>query len=193
MRQAIAVFAYNHGNYETAFRKFMPLAEHGNAEAQYNIGLMYSEGQGVRQDDAEAMNWCRKAAAQGDMNARFLVGLHIPNQPDSVPTPEAAAPVSAPTDGLLLEPAPSAILLPPPSEASIRDEGAIGYRFRAALQLDTPMDVLEMHDRFVELGEELGDYPVIAKIFHKVVHFDHVVITIHHWFPTPFCVAAPPR
>ena len=160
LRKAIAVFAYNHGNYETAFRKLLPLAEHGNAEAQYYVGLMYSEGQGVPQDDAEAMNWCRKAATQGDANARFLVALQVPNKPDSVPTPEAAPPDSAPTDEILLEPAPTVLALAPPSEASSLDEGVVGYRFRAVLQLDTPMHVLEMHDRFVELDGELGDYPV---------------------------------
>ena len=54
----MAVFAYNHGSYDTAFRNFLPLAEHGNAEAQYYVGLMYSEGQGVRQDDGVAIEWC---------------------------------------------------------------------------------------------------------------------------------------
>ena len=40
-------------------------AEQGNAEAQYNLGLMYLEGLGVKQDNAEAYAWIRTAAAQG--------------------------------------------------------------------------------------------------------------------------------
>ncbi len=40
-------------------------AEQGNAEAQYNLGLMYLEGQGVKQDNVEAYAWIRTAAAQG--------------------------------------------------------------------------------------------------------------------------------
>ena len=40
-------------------------AEHGNAEAQYDLGLMYLEGLGVKQDNAEAYAWIRTAAAQG--------------------------------------------------------------------------------------------------------------------------------
>ena len=40
-------------------------AEQGDAEAQYNLGLMYLEGQGVKQDNAEAYAWIRTAAAQG--------------------------------------------------------------------------------------------------------------------------------
>ncbi len=33
-----------------------------NVEAQYNLGLMYDNGKGVRQDYVEAAKWCRKAA-----------------------------------------------------------------------------------------------------------------------------------
>ncbi len=40
-------------------------AEQGNAEAQYNLGLMYLECQGVKQDNVEAYAWIRTAAAQG--------------------------------------------------------------------------------------------------------------------------------
>ncbi len=40
-------------------------AEQGNAEAQYNLGVMYLEGQGVKQDTVEAYAWIRTAAAQG--------------------------------------------------------------------------------------------------------------------------------
>jgi uncharacterized protein len=33
--------------------------------AQYNLGVMYAIGQGVPEDDAEAVKWYRKAAEQG--------------------------------------------------------------------------------------------------------------------------------
>ena len=39
-------------------------AEQGDAEAQYNLGLMYSNGVGIAPDDAEAMHWFRLAAEQ---------------------------------------------------------------------------------------------------------------------------------
>jgi TPR repeat protein len=41
-------------------------AEHGDAEAQYNLGILYHDGQGVPRDDAEAVKWYRKAAEQGN-------------------------------------------------------------------------------------------------------------------------------
>jgi len=37
----------------------------GNGRAQNMLGIMYSRGQGVRQDFAEAVKWYRKAAEQG--------------------------------------------------------------------------------------------------------------------------------
>ena len=41
-------------------------AEQGDASAQFNLGIMYANGQGVLKDDAEAMRWYRLAAEQGD-------------------------------------------------------------------------------------------------------------------------------
>ena len=54
--------AYEAGVYETAFKKLLPLAEAGDAEAQYNLGVMYSEGLGVQQDYAEAVPCARRTS-----------------------------------------------------------------------------------------------------------------------------------
>jgi uncharacterized protein len=62
------------GDYATALQEWRPLAEQGDAEAQYNLGIMYSNGQGVIQDDTEAVNWYRKAAEQGSARAQFNLG-----------------------------------------------------------------------------------------------------------------------
>ncbi len=40
-------------------------AEQGDPSAQYNLGVMYLEGLGVKQDSVEAYAWIRTAAAQG--------------------------------------------------------------------------------------------------------------------------------
>ena len=66
--------AFERGDYETAFREWLPLAEAGNATAQYNLGLLYDKGQGVPQDDQEALRWWRKAAEQGlaEAQAAFI-------------------------------------------------------------------------------------------------------------------------
>ena len=62
--------AYNRGDYQAALRDWRPLAEKGNAIAQYTLGLMYREGHGVVQSDTEAMKWFRKAAKQGNESAQ---------------------------------------------------------------------------------------------------------------------------
>jgi len=78
------VAAYKRGAYATALFEWRPLAEQGNAKAQYNLGLMYRKGQGVPQDDAEAVGWWCKAAEQGDAAAQnnlgvmYKMGLGVP-------------------------------------------------------------------------------------------------------------------
>ncbi|MBJ1839458.1 sel1 repeat family protein, partial [Neisseria meningitidis] len=57
------------------FRATLQAAERGDTQAQFNLGMMYAEGRGVRQDYAEAVRWTRQAADQGDAQAQFLLGL----------------------------------------------------------------------------------------------------------------------
>ena len=49
-------------------------AEQGDAEAQNNLGVMYCEGKGVPEDNAEAFKWFRKAAEQGHDSAQYNLG-----------------------------------------------------------------------------------------------------------------------
>src|SRR5262249_16997981 len=49
------------------------LAEHGDAEAQWNLGTRYRNGEGVLQDDARAVRWFLLAAEQGNLNAQSAV------------------------------------------------------------------------------------------------------------------------
>ena len=69
------VAAYDAGDYEAALAELRPLAEQGDAEAQYNLGVMYAEGQGVAQDYGEAMRLYRLAAEQGEAQAQSNLGV----------------------------------------------------------------------------------------------------------------------
>lgn len=69
------VDAYQRGDYATALREWQPLAEQGQALAQYNLGLLYANGQGVSKDDAQAQQWYEKAAAQGHADAQVNLGI----------------------------------------------------------------------------------------------------------------------
>jgi len=57
--------ALQRGDFRVAGARFLPLAEKGDARAQYNLGLLYSSGLGVEQDYQAALKWHRMAAAQG--------------------------------------------------------------------------------------------------------------------------------
>ncbi|MCE9951345.1 sel1 repeat family protein, partial [Aeromonas allosaccharophila] len=58
-----------------AIEWFEKAAEQGFAMAQYSLGVMYSQGQGVTQDDQQAVNWFAKAAAQGNAKAQYNLGV----------------------------------------------------------------------------------------------------------------------
>ncbi len=73
------VAAAKRGDYATAHREWRPLAEQGNANAQFNLGLMYDNGQGVSQDHAKALQWYRKAAEQGNVEAQYNLGFMYDN------------------------------------------------------------------------------------------------------------------
>jgi TPR repeat protein len=66
--------AHDREDYATALREWQPLAEQGDALAQYQVGLLYHKGRGVPQDDAQARKWYAKAAAQGQAKAQFSLG-----------------------------------------------------------------------------------------------------------------------
>ena len=56
------------------FDETMAEANQGAAYAQFNLGVMYDNGDGVPENDAEAVRWFRKAADQGYAPAQFNLG-----------------------------------------------------------------------------------------------------------------------
>lgn len=61
--------------YSDEFNTTLRLAQQGNIAAQFNLALMYSNGEGVTQDDGQAVYWYRKAANQGDAASQNNLGL----------------------------------------------------------------------------------------------------------------------
>lgn len=99
-------------DYVEAVKWYRKAADQGLAEAQSNLGDMYANGQGVPQDhaeavkmyrkifdqgfdeglalDAEAVEWCRKAADQGDAASQLNLGkMHANGQ--GIPQDDAEA------------------------------------------------------------------------------------------------------
>ena len=65
---------YKPDDVAAAVRELKPLAEQGNAEAQFNLGSLYYQGWGVPQDYKEAVKWLRKAAEQGHVFSQSTLG-----------------------------------------------------------------------------------------------------------------------
>ena len=66
------------------FDETKALADQGDVDAQFKLGVIYDIGLGVPENDAEAVKWYRKAAEQGHANAQSNLGFMYANG-DGVP------------------------------------------------------------------------------------------------------------
>lgn len=71
--------AIKKGDLGTGLRKIQPLADHGYAEAQLLLGLMYSHGKGKPKDVKKGIQWITKAAEQGNEEAQYRLGAIFRN------------------------------------------------------------------------------------------------------------------
>ncbi len=76
--------AYDRGDFAGAYREWLPVAQRGDANAQFNVGLLYANGKGVPKDDRQAAEWYGKAALQGVAAAEYNLGVMYANG-DGVP------------------------------------------------------------------------------------------------------------
>jgi len=65
---------YDRGDYDSAARYWEPLAEKGDCDAQYWVGMLYFKGRGKAQDDDEAINLWLKAAEGNHPKAQAALG-----------------------------------------------------------------------------------------------------------------------
>lgn len=73
------LLAYHRGDHTVAMEIWRPLAERGDASAQYMVGYLYAQGEGVESSSRTAAKWYRKAADQGDPDAQLNLGLMYVN------------------------------------------------------------------------------------------------------------------
>ena len=105
---AEGVAAIDKGHYRAALEELRPLAERGDAVAQYRLGWMYESGKAVTPDEARAMSWYRKAADQGNAAAQVALG--------ALKEPAAAVAGTAPN---------------PPMTEGVGAKGTLIYKSRA--------------------------------------------------------------
>jgi TPR repeat protein len=74
-RLVAAQQALGEQDFVTARRYWEPLAESGQAEAQYGLGFLYESGLGLARSDKSAFDWYRQAAEQSHPRAQFNLGI----------------------------------------------------------------------------------------------------------------------
>lgn len=68
------ISALESGNAEEAFAIIKPLADKGNANAQLRLALMYYNGHGVKENEAQAVELLRRSATSGNVEAMYQLG-----------------------------------------------------------------------------------------------------------------------
>jgi uncharacterized protein len=71
---AAGMQAFKNKDYAKAFAEWKAAAEAGQAEAQFDLGVLYAQGKGVQRDLTMAERWYRKSAEQGNAEAEFALG-----------------------------------------------------------------------------------------------------------------------
>jgi tetratricopeptide (TPR) repeat protein len=70
-----AMLLFNSNKFVDAKKLLEPIAMSGDARAQFTLALIYSSGNGVKEDHKQAADWCKKAAEQGLPEAQGLLGM----------------------------------------------------------------------------------------------------------------------
>jgi hypothetical protein len=63
-----------------SFKAMVALANKGDAEAQYHVGMMHNNGIGTRQDPRQAFEWFQKSAASNDPLGAYKLGCYYAGQ-----------------------------------------------------------------------------------------------------------------
>tara|TARA_B100000989_G_C19502890_1_gene455064 strand:+ start:138 stop:1241 length:1104 start_codon:yes stop_codon:yes gene_type:complete len=72
--------AYIRGDFQVAYKEFLPLAHEGDAKSRVGVGLLYAKGQGVEQNDVEAHRWFTLAAQQKPKPDVFVRTVAVENR-----------------------------------------------------------------------------------------------------------------
>ena len=79
-------------NFKKAIEWYEKAAEQGDAVAQYNLGVMYENGQGVDRSDSMALRWFAMATKQGNNSAQAAINEILAKRRSSNQANEKLAP-----------------------------------------------------------------------------------------------------
>src|SRR6202012_409884 len=71
--RSLPIFDGTVKNWKEAAKWYQQAAEHGNSDAQVNLGVLYMDGRGVNADLAQAYKWLKLAYNQGNNKSKPLL------------------------------------------------------------------------------------------------------------------------
>ena len=77
-------------NEADTFKAMVVLADKGDAEAQYHVGMMYNNGIGTQRDIKQAFAWFQKSAASDHPLGAYKLGCYYDGQGEGVVASDAA-------------------------------------------------------------------------------------------------------
>lgn len=143
--------AWQRADYAAAVATWRPLAEKGDADAQFNLGQAYRLGRGVPTNLAAAKTWFERAASQGHIDAETTLGLLLfqnGNQAEGLGWLKKAADHGEPRALLVYG---TALV----NGDSVTQDPVLGYAYvsRAAAQgLQPAKDTLDQLDRILPVA-----------------------------------------
>jgi len=75
----VAQEAFRNDQHQLARRVWVALADEGNSEAAYRLGMLYDTGTGVERDSVEAASWYQQAAEGGNLDAQHNLAVAYAN------------------------------------------------------------------------------------------------------------------
>ena len=144
--------AWQRSDYAGAVAIWRPLAEKGDADAQFNLGQAYRLGRGVSLNLAVAKTWFERAAGQGHVDAQTTLGLLLfqnGDQAEGLKWLKKAADQGEPRALLVYG---TALV----NGDSVTQDPALGYAFvsRAAAQgLQPAKETLEQLDQILPIAD----------------------------------------
>lgn len=144
--------AWQRSDYSGAVAIWRPLAEKGDADAEFNLGQAYRLGRGVPTNLAAAKTWFERAAGQGHVDAQTTLGLLLfqnGDQPEALNWLRKAADQGEPRALLVYG---TALV----NGDSVTQDPVRGYAFvsRAAAQgLEPAKETLKQLDQVIPLAD----------------------------------------
>ncbi len=143
-------------NPQSLFTSMEKLAQRGNPEVQYHLGMMYNNGIGVNKNPQKAFEWFSQAAASGDPLGAYKLGCYFGGQCQGVvaidPSKELEYKLIAAKAGYAL---------------AQHDVGIIYYKQG---NFD---EALKWWKKAAEQGYPMALYTVLSLIFHYIKFFNY--------------------